>query len=277
MSSTVVLQSHRSSSPGGWLGECCASVRRWAAARAWDYRFCDDALFERLPPALYDKLAAQPVVAADLARLYWLRDVLREGFERAIWCDADLLVFADFAPMDTDHAFGREHWLQRQGTGMRHYRKIHNAWMLFRADSAVLPFYLDRAETLLTRVRMPVVPQFVGPKLLTALHNVVGFDVEERVGMLSPLALNGLVGGDRAALERTLAGHKARPCAFNLCASYGGQIVDGVTLSDGLYESAIATLLRDGLALSDGAASGDGKALRDGTTLCGGAGITGPR
>lgn len=242
---TIVLQSHSPARIHGWLARCCASVRDWAMLHGWDYRRCGDELFTWLPTPLRHRLASQRVVAADLARLYWLRAVLDEGYDRAIWCDADVLVFRNFTPGGGDHAFGRECWVQPAGQRLRSYRKIHNAYLLFRADSPVLPFYLDRARTLLERAELPVVPQFIGPKLLTAWHNLVAFAVEERVGMLSPLAMHDLLRGGGAALQRTLEGHDRRPCAFNLCASCEGRVEAGRALEAADYSRAVKRLLEE--------------------------------
>ena len=189
------------------------------------------------------------VVAADLARLYWLAQVLEEGYQRVIWCDADVLVFRPFSPPAADHGFGREVWVQAQRGRLRSYRKIHNAWLMFNAGSAVLPFYLDRAEALLRRAALPVVPQLVGPKLLTALHNLVGFEVEERAGMLSPLALRDLLAGGGEALRRTVAGHAGPLCALNLCASYEGRAEGALRLGAGDYREALRRLRSDPAAL----------------------------
>lgn len=245
---TIVLQSQKPGPLPRWQRRCCDSVRAWAKAHAFEYSFCGDELFRRLPPMLREKLRDQPVVATDLARLLWIRECLQNGYDRAIWCDADLLVFRDFTPSPGDHAFGREVWVQARDAGLHSYRRIHNAWLLFEAGSAVLPFYIDRATALLERVRMPVVPQFIGPKLLSALHNIVGFTVEERVGMISPLVMRDLLAGHGAAMDILRDGHSDSLCAANLCASYVDRDSDGVRHSDDDYLVAIKHLIATGAA-----------------------------
>jgi hypothetical protein len=223
-------------------------VRAWAKAQGFDYQFCGDELFRRLPPALRAKLQAQPVVATDLARLLWLRDCLQSGYDRALWCDADVLIFRQFDLPSVDHAFGREVWVQARGEGQHSYRRIHNAWLQFDVGGAILPFYIDRALDMLQRVRMPVVPQFIGPKLLSALHNIVNFNVEERVGMLSPLAMRDVLCGAGEAVAELRQGHGEPLCALNLCASYVNRHSDGVCHDDADYLRATELLLADGLA-----------------------------
>lgn len=239
---TVVLQSHNPDRLNSWQGECCASVRDWAAKQGFAYRFEGDELFERVPDCLRRRFAAQPVVLSDLARLLWLRELLENGYDRALWCDADLLVFGELPLSAGGDRFGRECWVQRdragkrEGERIRRYRKIHNAWMQFSDASPVLGFYIDRAAALLARAEPPLVAQFIGPKLLTAWHNIAPFDVEERVGMLSPLCMRELLGGSRGApsrknegaLHMLRAGHAQPLQALNLSASCEGREVDGV-------------------------------------------------
>jgi hypothetical protein len=247
---TVVLQSQSQRRLEGWQGLCCASVRRWAAARGFAYRLIGDELFERLPPRLRERHAAQIVVLSDLARLLWLQEVLDGGFQRAIWCDADLLVFRDFEPVldESGACFGRECWIQRDGGKLRSYRKIHNAWMQFAAGSGTLAFYRERARVLLERAQGPVVPQFIGPKLLTAWHNIAAFAVEERVGMLSPLGMAELLGDDGPALKKLRLGHAQPLCALNLSASCAERELDGVLHRDEDYRRLVEGLLDGSLS-----------------------------
>jgi hypothetical protein len=248
---TRVLQSQSPAAVSHWQRQCLDSVKGWAASQGFEYHFLGDELFAKLPHDLREKFAAQPVVLADLARLRWLQEALDAGCERAIWCDADVLVFRDFTPGSAGHAFGRELWVQpgdkQGGASLRCWRKIHNAYLQFGAGDATLPFYLQRAEALLRRVEAPVVPQFIGPKLLTALHNVLQFTVEERIGMLSPLVMRDLLAGGGPALELLRRKQQAAPCALNLCASYVGREADGVRHGGADYERVVARLLRDGL------------------------------
>jgi hypothetical protein len=55
------------------------------------------------------------------------------------------------------------------------------------------------AESLLARVdATKLAPQFVGPKLLKALHNIAQFELEPAAGALSPLLQTALVEGGEA-------------------------------------------------------------------------------
>ncbi|MCP4876210.1 MAG: hypothetical protein GY896_12160 [Gammaproteobacteria bacterium] len=204
MSATLVIQSHRDPLPFDWLQACLDSVAAWARANEYDYRFIDDRLFDLLAPDLREKNCQQRVIASDLARLRCLQQGLAEGYDCVIWCDADFLIFKprDFILLEANFALGREVWVQHDVRGkLRTYIKVHNAFLMFRRGNHFLDFYADSAERLLRLNQGRVAPQFIGPKLLTALHNIVQCPVMESAGMLSPLVLRDLVSCQNDALR----------------------------------------------------------------------------
>ncbi len=218
---TLVIQSHRQPLTTGWLAPCLETVHAWAEMQGFDYRFIDDEIFDLLPVDLRKKTRDQRVIASDLARLLALRAALAEGYEAAVWCDADFLVFepSRLTLPDEPYALGREVWVQADGRRLRSYVKVHNAFLLFRRGNAFLDFYLDTAERLVRAHRGPMVPQFVGPKLLTALHNIVGCPVVEQAAMLSPEVARDVLAESGPALRLFMQNSRARPAAANLCAS----------------------------------------------------------
>lgn len=243
---TIVVQSHSSSRIVPWIASCLQSVKDWAERSGFDYRFLGDELFDQIPAWVRDMVGGQTVIATDLARLRLMQQCFREGYDRAIWLDADMLVFAPehFTVGGGPHAVGREVWVQKEDRGrLKAYRKVHNAYLMATKDDSFLPFYADSAEQMLARAKPPLVPQFIGPKLLTALHNLTGLQVEERAGMLSPLALRGVHDGGGEAHEMTVAGHGEQPAAYNLSASYCGRESDGVLNTPTDYEGVIGKLL----------------------------------
>ena len=264
---TLVIQSHRDSLPYDWLAPCVASVQNWAKQQSYDYQFIDDALFGILPKWVLEKTQAQKVIATDLARLKCLQQFLAAGYQRVVWLDADFLIFApDNFQLPTPsqlaekYALGRETWVQpkpaEQKTGQepaknkapkfKAYKKVHNAFLLFDAQfgqrNSFLDFYTSHAERLLKKVNGPIPPQFIGPKLLTALHNVVQCPVQESAGMLSPWVINDILAGGGPAL--TLFRDKSpQPLAgVNLCSSLSASEV----LPEHALEKVIAKLLSQG-------------------------------
>ncbi len=204
MSATLLIQSHRDPLPFEWLRLCLDSVTSWAQDNQFEIRFLGDEIFDLIEPSLLEQIGAQTVIASDLARLKILQQGLVEGYDRVIWCDADFLIFdpAQFLLPDSDFAVGREIWVQWDNAAkLRTYNKVHNAFLMFRRGYHFLDFYCDAAERLLRLNRGRMVPQFIGPKLLTALHNIIRCPVMEAAGMLSPLVMRDLIEGQGAALS----------------------------------------------------------------------------
>ena len=243
---TLIIQSHRIPLPFDWLGRCMDSVRQWCDLNACEYRFFDDSLFDFLSEEIRAKYAGRQVVLTDLARLKAIRAMLDEGYDRVVWLDADMLVFrpqelllptADQLP--EGYMLGREVWVQAKtgspGTGslgkksprkLLVHKKVHNAFLLFDRQNSFLGFYLEHAERMLMTAQPTVPAQFIGPKLLTALHNIVQCPVMESVGMLSPEVIEDLLsqgqmsqGQKTCALNLMLKRSAAPLVAANLCGS----------------------------------------------------------
>lgn len=239
MKHTLVIQSHRSPLPFSWLATCIDSVKDWARTNRYDYQWLGDEIFASLPQDLLEKTSRQKVIASDLARLKAIQTALIDGYQRVIWCDADFLIFhpEQFILPDTPFALGREVWVQQDKTNkLRAYTKVHNAFMFFCRGNHFLDYYTDSAEQLLraNAGRMP--PQFIGPKLLTALHNVVACPVMEKAGMFSPLVSKDILAGKGQALSLFKTKSACFPAGANLSSS--------VAETEGLNDKAIQSLIR---------------------------------
>ena len=240
---TVVIQSHTLPLPRPWLAHCLETVRAWAEQNGFSYQFQGDSLFDLLAP--YPFLGRYSrVIQSDVARLLWMEQCLADGYERVIWLDADMLVHCPEAFTVPSAAFsvGREVWVQETAPNRyKAYVKVHNAWLHAGKGSVDLPFYRETALRLLARNSAGVPAQFVGPKLLTAMHNIVGFGVNERAGMLSPEVARAYLSDDKPhrALDLFLSRHRENPAALNLSAS----CETGAMRADGFYDALVARLL----------------------------------
>ena len=181
-----------------------------------------DELFAGLPDMILEKTQGRKVIASDLARLQVLQAALNDNYRTVIWLDADFLVFdpEGFVLPDQSCAVGREVWVQQDQDGKyRVYRKVHNAFLMFRQGNSLLDFYAETAYRLLVRNEGTMPPQFIGPKLLTALHNIAMLPVLETAGMLSPEVIRDMIGGEGPALD-LFDTHSPQPVAgANLCIS----------------------------------------------------------
>jgi len=270
--SILILQSASPIAMRGWQGRCMASVRDWAQGRGYEYLCVGDELFECVPDWYMQKVGDRLAIAADYARLIWMRDLLAGAHlgsqpQCVAWLDADVLVFAPerFAlNASADCLFGREHWLTAEGyddnsdvqsesdsepysemgqppaasdlrqtpQGVRGrlssarrkklkvHKNVHNALAMFDAQSPTLPFLAHTVLRLMSRVDAQfIAPQFVGPKLLTSLHNTVGFETTDSVGAISPLLTQALLENDFALLDYYSSRLEQPMVAANLCAS----------------------------------------------------------
>jgi len=246
MPATLVIQSHREPLPYSWVQRCLDSVAAWALLNHYEYRYLGDELFAPIDEELLQKTCSQRVIASDLARLVSLQCGLDEGFDCIVWCDADFLIFdaARFVLPDDDFALGREVWVQHdKRQQLRAYVKVHNALLMFRRDNHFLDFYRDAAERLLRLNQGTMPPQFIGPKLLSALHNIVQCPVMESAAMLSPLVIRDRIAGQGEALRLFRQKSSIAPAGANL----GSSLTQREDLSDADMNQLIDLLLAEGM------------------------------
>ncbi|MFW2438887.1 MAG: hypothetical protein ACN4GR_05890 [Arenicellales bacterium] len=222
ISKTLVIQSHRLPLPHTWIENCLESVRCWCELNAFEYRFMCDELFDCVPEDIITKTLHQRVIASDLARLIRIQEAIKNGYERVIWLDADFLIFdaIRFVLPDEFCAVGREVWIQQDKHGrLKAYKKVHNAFLMFCKGNSLLNFYADTAERLLEKNNGAIPAQFIGPKLLTAIHNVAILPVMETAGMLSPMVVRDMLQGQGPALDLFIRHSAQAIAAANLCIS----------------------------------------------------------
>ncbi len=253
---TVVCQSYRTRDVPPWIDLCLGSVRSWARARGHTYVFEDDALFERVPDSYRARAADRPMVLSDLGRLRWAEALLEAGYQRVVWLDADVFVFAPEAlalDFEGDYAFGREVWLQPDARGRpRAHRKVHNALAVFDAGNPMLSFYAHACERIVGRFEGPLPPTVVGPRLLATLHGLLDFPTLPVVGTLAPRVLFDVLAGGGAWLDAQRAARDGRVAAINLGASLVGTEHDGARLDADDMRAVCDRLRAEGDALLNG-------------------------
>ena len=221
---TLVIQSHNSNVHETWVSQCLVGVERWAESCGFDYRFYGDEALRRTPDWYREKVGDRSPIVADLARLLLINEALDQGYQRACWIDADVLLFAPrLLQLDFEQscAFGREYWVDADRRGrLKVRRNVHNAICVFRTDCPVLPFLIHATQRIIRQVDPAhLAPQLVGPKLLSALHNIVGFDLIDSVGAFSPLVIDALEQGHGRAMDALLRETPVPLAGANLCGS----------------------------------------------------------
>ncbi len=253
---TVVIQSYRTQNIPSWVEACLESVRAWSNLAGFEYEFVGDEIFDLLPDNYRNIAEGRMSVLTDLGRLLLIRRALAGQCSRAVWIDADVLVFDSDClkiPIDVGHAFSREIWVQadlKKPESLRVYRNVHNAVCLFERGDVFLDFYIRTCKRIVNASQGRVPDQIVGTKLLTALHNIVDFPLIESVGMFSPMVIRDIAQGGGVAAG-LLAGQTAVPLgAANLCLSLVGDVFDGVELTNALMEAACIRLKTAGFGRS---------------------------
>ena len=247
----LVIQSYRTEDVPEWIDRCLASVRNWSATAGWQYRFIGDEILDLVPQWYRDRAGGRMPVITDLARLIAVRDALRVDADVVAWIDADVLIFDpeafDPTPAGT-FAFARELWVQADGKsgGFKVYRNVHNAVCVFRQGNPMLDFYIHACAAVLQRVESGVPQQIVGTKFLTALNNIIGFELIDDVGMVSPAVARDIVAGGGPALEALRCASHLPLRAANLCNSLTGQSIDGLVLADEVFLEVVERLTAEG-------------------------------
>lgn len=219
---TIVLQSYRTVDVPAWMRACLESVRGWARHHGWEHAFMDDAFFALAPGWARQRCRGNPYALADICRLIWLQDKLAAGHARAIWADADMLVFAPERLAIREgigHGFARELFLRvnRDGTTTP-VPGINNALMVFERDDAMLRHYLDACYQALRRLPPGPVPRTaLGPALLDRLAQGHHLTTLDGIGLFSLALMQDVAHGDGAHAREYLRHSPTPPAAANLC------------------------------------------------------------
>lgn len=244
---TLIFQSYRRSDIPSFISDCLTGVFDWSAGQDYDYRLIGDEIFDHVPDDLRARCFGHIPKVTDLGRLYLAREYLVEGYDRVIWLDADVFVFApDRFLIDPDltHGFGREIWVQLDKKGKwRAYRHVHNAICLFTKGNPVLEFLIHTSEQIIRQQTGPTAPQLIGPKLLSALHNISNFPLIESAGMMSPPVMRDVLAGGGEALECQSRAEAEPLAAVNLSSSLLGKTLDGVEATEDLFRACCRALL----------------------------------
>ena len=241
---TIVYQSYRTHDVATWITACMDTVRAWAASSGFDYEFIDDSFLDRAPAWFREKAGAEICPVTDLARLIVAREYLAIGYERTVWVDADMLVFAPgqlSVDVSRGFAFCAESWLRvgPQGRGSV-TRRVNNSISVFVKGNVHLDFFIDTCSRL---AQEPTLNKLAVVRFLTDLSRILRFQLLGNVGLFSPTLMNEIATGQTKWLPdyaRTLPEPLA--CA-NLCGSLVDVPVDGSTATAQTFEAVVERCL----------------------------------
>lgn len=244
---TIVYQSVSPANIPSWLQTCLDSVRAWCNQQQWEYALIGDEIFSLLPRWYWQKTYHRKMIATDLGRLLLARQFLQEGYDRAIWLDADVLIFVPEwlkISITEEYAFGLEVWVQYKNNTLKAYPKVHNAVCVFCQENSFLDFYIHACQRIIKNYQgTEMVPQLVGPKFLTLLHNTMQLPLIREVAMFSPLVLQDILNGGGSALKLHQQTQNSPIYAANLSASL---VEKQAGLKERDYEQVTNILLNQG-------------------------------
>lgn len=243
---TVVYQSFRTANVPAWIDACMQSVRHWADVQGFAYRFYDDRFFDLVPPALRARASRSKLLLADYARLVAARDLLAEGYDRAVWMDADAFVFAPRAfeiPITRGYAFCREVWLDRISFGVPQFQlTVNNSVSVFCQDQQILDFYIDAAGAILASDQ-ELDPFSIGTRFLLKLQRAHRFPLLTTMGMFGPEMALRTLANDGPFLRAYLNYQTSPVYAANLCLSLAAS-AGGTGTTRSIDETTLANFVR---------------------------------
>ena len=218
---TLIIQSYRTHDIPSWIARCLASVRAWSSAKAYDYLLTDDDAFALCGEEYLAKVGDNKRSITNLCRLELIRRALDDGYDRAIWMDADIFVFAagqlDFATPDRI-SFPRETWLRPENGGTNVVLTLNNCVIVCPRGDPDLDLIIEATRH---RARHHAVTHNfqVGVHLIRGLHRFLDFPLLSNVGMFSNYALGALAQNNKPLIEVQARYHGTPVYAANICAS----------------------------------------------------------
>lgn len=240
---TIVCQSYRTAAVPLWISRCLASVEKWAKLKGFDYELVDDRIFDYVPADLFNKMKQHKGAASNLARLQLIKNHLINQYDRAIWIDADVIVFdpEGFTIEITEsYAFCREIWLRNE---IIWDEKVNNAVTVFTCNTTFLDFYIEACHTVITKKSDKFERWDIGTTFLTTLYSIVPFSLVMSAGIFSPPVTNAILQGKEDIIKKYITLHRHPIGCANLCASFEKCPCDGYILDAAAFNNIIDILL----------------------------------
>jgi hypothetical protein len=217
---TLVIQSYRSHDVPAWIARCLASVKAWAHARGFEHLMTDDRAFALCGPEYLAVAGDNKRSITNLARLELIRLAHREGYDRAIWMDADIFVFApDQLTIDLTerYAFARETYIGKLGDNWAVDHSVNNSVIACMAGEPDLDLIIQITRHV-ARHHVITSNYQLGGDIVKGLRKILKFQELQHVGMFSPYRVSALAGGDETLLTVQARQHRTPVWAANLCA-----------------------------------------------------------
>jgi hypothetical protein len=227
---TIVFQSYRRSSIPWWISRCLASVEGWTRASGFEYDFRGDEIFDLCGRDYLNSVGGNVRSITNLARLELVREAHRRDYDRAVWLDADVLVFdaENFRiPVTQRYAFARETWVERRDNGFFILHGVNNCALAFMRGEPDLDMLIGLTRHVALHRTIKSNYQ-VGGDIVKGLKNSLAFATIENVGMFSPSVIAGIAQDDQELLAVQALEFGSAVFAANLAAAeYHAPVAEG--------------------------------------------------
>ena len=237
---TIVYQSYIGNDTPAWLKICMHTVENWSKFNGFDYQR-EDNFFQYVPDWYIEKSQGKINVIADLARLEIAKKFLDSGYDRAIWIDADVVIFdLENLLVNTkeDYLLCREIWLDTKNDAnlgkrtLSCIKKVTNSLLFFRKNNSFLDFYIYACKSIIKNQKDKFSRLAVSTEFLSKLSDIIELPLFPNMGLFSPILMHGLV-EDRTTVIQLYAESLESPVfAANLCLSYRNQSYKGIMVTD---------------------------------------------
>jgi hypothetical protein len=254
---TIVYQSYQPvntpkfKSPA-WIETCMETVKDWAYLKGFEYQRKDN-FFDYVPDWYKDKVDGKLNLVADLARLELAKEFLAEGYDRTIWVDADVVIFAPNLlniETTTEYLLCREVWLDLEegesleGGQIDCSNRVTNAWLLFTQNNSFLDFYIYACKEIIKNKTGRISRIDVSTRFLTRLYQLMELPFFENMGLFSPITMYGIIHNKEYLTKSYMREFGLPIYAANLCMSFRNINHRGITMTDEMYEKLIDKLLK---------------------------------
>lgn len=230
-----------------FVERCLASTAAWARAQGFDYRRLGEEFLDVLPGWYRERLGSHIVQQTNLARLRYAREVLAAGADRAVWVDADVLVFDPGAlvfEVPDGFALCREAWMQPGRTGLSCIYGANQAVVVADRGNPLLDYLVWAHETLVRDRPQNIRPFGTATALLAAIHDATPLPLVTNIAMATPTMLREIASGDAGPVTREyVRRHGYATQAVNLTLSMLGTSFAGTVASEGDCDAAVEVLL----------------------------------
>jgi hypothetical protein len=196
-------------------------VRAWAASRAFDYELSGDDSFALCGEDYLARVGGNVRSITNLSRLILVQRAHAAGYDRAIWIDADIFVFAPEQfriEVASRYAFARETWIARRGADEWFAQAgVNNSVFVCMAGEPDLAFLIGAIRHIALHRTITSNYQ-VGGEVIKGLRASLGFPALDNVGMFSSDVVGALARREAPVLHALARFHATPIHAANLCA-----------------------------------------------------------